>query len=65
MVIVAGFALGVAVSVGGLFAYSMAAMASTADEKLRTTRTQHVPGYPLELGSHQVTVFQAEDVIQG
>ena len=65
MVIVAGFALGVAVSLGGVFAYSMAAVASRADRELRTIPIQRPTRYPLGIRSEQASVFQAEDVIQG
>ncbi|MEM9536917.1 MAG: hypothetical protein AAGA40_14755 [Cyanobacteria bacterium P01_E01_bin.45] len=42
MVIVAGFALGVAVSLGGVFAYSMAAVASMSDADMKAIRTAQV-----------------------
>ena len=63
MVIVAAFVLGVAVSLAGVFAYSMAAVAATADRELRTIPMQPPTRYPLEIRSQRPKLLQAEDVI--
>lgn len=49
MVVVAGFALGVAVSLGGVFAYSMAAIASMSDDDMKALHTAQISAQDLDV----------------
>ncbi|MGK7913342.1 MAG: hypothetical protein AB4050_17965 [Synechococcus sp.] len=60
MVIAASLALGIAVSLGGVFAYSMASVASLSDSKLHAARVQSMTVQPRELPAVQPNTIKVE-----